>query len=132
MNAVGQNVKRKDGIGKATGRAKYADDVTFPGMIFGRTIRSTIAAGRIANVRHEYDATGFTVVDHRDIPVSAGGQNIVALIVDDQPCLVETVVRHVAEPVVLLAHADREKLLAAEVEIEYEALGSRLDRKSVV
>ncbi len=118
MSAVGTNVKRKDGIGKATGRTKYADDVTFPGMIYGRTVRSTIAAGRITSVTHAYDAAGFTVVDHRDVP--KGGRNLVALIVDDQPCLVEREVRHVAEPIVLLAHADREALEAAVVGIEYE------------
>jgi CO/xanthine dehydrogenase Mo-binding subunit len=118
MTAVGSNVKRKDGIGKATGRIKYADDIVFPGMIYGRTVRSTIAAGRIRGIKHEYDAKGFTVVDHKDIP--AGGRNLVALIVDDQPCLVEREVRHVAEPVVLLAHANRETLEAARVEIAYE------------
>ena len=45
MPAVGSNVPRKDGIGKATGRARYADDLTFPGMLHGRTIRSTIPRG---------------------------------------------------------------------------------------
>jgi CO/xanthine dehydrogenase Mo-binding subunit len=117
MNAVGTNVKRKDGIGKATGRTKYADDLVFPGMLHGRTIRTTIPCGRITNVRLGFDASaaGFTVCDHRDIP----GRNIVSLIVDDQPCLVERDVRHVAEPVVLLAHEDRDALLAAEVTIEY-------------
>ena len=33
MPAVGNSVARKDGIGKATGGAKYADDLTFPGML---------------------------------------------------------------------------------------------------
>jgi CO/xanthine dehydrogenase Mo-binding subunit len=125
MTAVGTNVKRKDGIGKATGRTKYADDVTFPGMIYGRTIRSTIPAGKVKSIKHAYDSAGFTVVDHRDIP--SGGRNLVALIVDDQPCLVESVVRHVAEPVVLLAHADREKLEAARVAIEYESATPMFD-----
>jgi len=119
MTAVGTNVKRKDGIGKATGRTKYADDVTFPGMIFGRTVRSTIPAGRIKSIKHNYNSAGFTVVDHRDFPT--GGRNLVALIVDDQPCLVEREVRHMAEPVVLLAHANRETLEAAHVAIEYDA-----------
>src|SRR5207249_4897124 len=54
-------------------------------------------------------------VDYRDIP----GRNIVALIDDDQPCLAERLVRHVAEPILLLAHADREALLAADVRIRY-------------
>jgi CO/xanthine dehydrogenase Mo-binding subunit len=118
MSAVGTSVRRKDGIGKATGAAKYADDLTFPGMLHGRTIRSTIANGRVTDIRYDFDTTGFTIVDFRDIP--AGGHNIVALIVDDQPFLVECDVRHVAEPIVLLAHEDREKLLAANVVITYE------------
>ena len=120
MTAVGSNVKRKDGIGKATGRTKYADDIAFPGMIYGRTIRTTIPCGRIKSVRMDFDPTGFTICDHRDIP--AGGKNAVALLVDDQPCLVETVVRHAQEPVLLLAHEDRERLLTANVVIDYENL----------
>ena len=59
--------------------------------------------------------TGFTIVDFRDIP----GRNIVALIEDDQPCLAERAIRHVAEPILLLAHEDRETLLAADVQIDY-------------
>ena len=116
MTAVGTSVKRKDGIGKATGRTKYADDLRFPGMLYGRTVRTTIAAGRIRDIRLGFDTAGFTICDHRDIP----GRNLVSLIVDDQPCLVEREVRHVAEPVLLLAHEDRDALLAADVTIDYE------------
>jgi CO/xanthine dehydrogenase Mo-binding subunit len=118
MPAVGTSVARKDGIGKATGATRYADDLVFPGMLHGRTIRSTIPCGRIKNIRLDFDTTGFTIVDHRDIP--AAGHNIVALIEDDQPFLVETEVRHLAEPILLLAHEDRERLLSANVVIEYE------------
>src|SRR5918998_1168888 len=106
MGAVGRSVKRKDGIGKATGAARYADDLAFPGMLHGRTIRSTIPRGRVASVRLDFDPAGFTVVDHRDVP----GRNVCDLIEQDQPYLVERDVRHVAEPIVLLAHEDRERL----------------------
>jgi CO/xanthine dehydrogenase Mo-binding subunit len=116
MTAVGTNVERKDGIGKATGRATYADDLRLPGMLYGRTVRTTIPAGRVTNIRHDFDPAGFTICDWRDIP----GRNLVSLIVDDQPCLVEHEVRHVAEPVVLLAHEDRDALLRANVLLEYE------------
>src|SRR2546430_2105792 len=115
--AVGTNVPRKDGVGKANGAAKYADDLVFPGMLYGHTIRSTIAAGRVRSIRFASDPAGFTVADGRDIP----GRNVVALIDDDQPFLVQEVIRHAAEPMLLLAHADREALLAARVEVEYDA-----------
>ena len=125
MPAVGTSVARKDGIGKATGATKYADDLSFPGMLHGRTIRSTIPRGRITNIRFDFDTTGFTIVDFRDIP--AAGRNVVALIEDDQPFLVETEVRHLAEPIVLLAHESREALLAANVVIEYDELPPEFD-----
>jgi CO/xanthine dehydrogenase Mo-binding subunit len=84
-------------------------------MIYGATIRSTIPCGEILSVRHAFDTSGFTLVDHRDIP----GRNVVALIEDDQPCLAEREIRHLAEPIALVAHADRERLLSARVEIDY-------------
>ena len=90
--AVGRNVARKDGIGKATGTAVYADDLVFPGMIWGRTIRAEIPCGQVRAVHREFDESEFTVVDHRDIP----GRNVIALIENDQPCLVEREVRHAA------------------------------------
>ncbi len=116
MQAVGNNVARKDGIGKATGRALYADDLVFPGMLYGRTIRSTIPRGRVRAIKLDFDITGFTIVDHRDVP----GRNIVDLIEQDQPFLVERDVRHMAEPILLLAHENLEILNAARVVIEYD------------
>jgi len=121
--AVGRNVARKDGIGKATGTAVYADDLVFPGMIWGRTIRAEIPCGQVRAVHRDFDESEFTVVDYRDIP----GRNVIALIEYDQPCLVERQVRHAAEPILLLAHADREQLNAARVTIEYEPSTPLLD-----
>jgi CO/xanthine dehydrogenase Mo-binding subunit len=92
-------------------------------MLYGRTVRSTIAHGTVRGVRFGFDTAGFTIVDHRDIP----GRNVVALIDDDQPFLVERTVRHVAEPILLLAHENREKLLAANVEIAYDVAAPQYD-----
>ncbi len=128
MPVVGTNVPRKDAAEKVTGSAKYVDDLAFPGMLHARTIRSTIARGRIRDVRLPFDRAGYTVVDYRDIP----GRNAVALIEDDQPLLVEREIRHVAEPIVLLAHQDRDALLRARVEIECEPLEAIFDPQQSV
>jgi CO/xanthine dehydrogenase Mo-binding subunit len=117
MPTVGRNVPRRDGMEKVTGAAKYVDDLGFPGMLHGRTIRSSVACGRIRSVNLLFDPAGFAIVGHRDIP----GQNVISFIVDDQPCLASHVVRHFAEPVLLLAHENRERLIAAEVDIDCEA-----------
>ena len=102
-----------------TGRASYVDDLAFPGMLHGKTIRSTIPRGDIARIRLDFDRAGFTVADFRDIP----GRNTIALIELDQPCLAEREIRHFAEPILLLAHEDREKLIEAErhIAIDYRA-----------
>ena len=113
--SVGRPLPRKEGIPKVTGAARYVDDLVLPGMIHGRTIRSSIPRGEIAAVHLDFDTQGFTVVDSRDVP----GRNVVALIEDDQPCLAAREIRHAAEPILLLAHADRERLLAAEVRVDY-------------
>ena len=123
--AVGRSVSRKDGMAKTTGTALYVDDLSFPGMIYGRTIRSTIAKGRVRSISLDFDPAGFTVVDYRDIP--GPRCNFVALIEDDQPFLVAEEINHFAEPILLLAHEDRERLMAAEVRIEYDTEEPVLD-----
>src|SRR5438105_14373251 len=113
--AVGRNVLLKAGRDKASGAARYSDDLSFPNLLYARTIRSTIPAGDIANISFNFDTSGFTIVDCRDVP----GRNIVALIDDDQPCLAEKTIRHVAEPILILAHENRDALLAADVHVDY-------------
>jgi CO/xanthine dehydrogenase Mo-binding subunit len=110
---VGRNVPRQEAWDKVRGRARYVDDLRFPGLLHARTVRSTIACGEVVAVA--VHAPGCVLVDHRDVP----GRNVVAVIQEDQPCLVERQVRHWAEPILLLAHADPEALLRARVEIEY-------------
>jgi CO/xanthine dehydrogenase Mo-binding subunit len=114
--SVGRNVPRKEGISKVTGAALYVDDLAFPGMLHGTTVRSTIPRGEIAGIRFEFDRSGFVVADWRDIP----GRNVVTLIDDDQPCLAERRVNHVAEPILLLAHENREALASARAAINVD------------
>jgi CO/xanthine dehydrogenase Mo-binding subunit len=123
MAAVGQSVTRKDGIGKATGEALYADDIVFPGMIHGRTIRSPIARGTLKSAAVKGNVPGLTVCDYRDIP----GRNVCYLIEQDQPFLVEKDIRHQAEPILLLAHEDREVVNSVQVDLEYDQLEPLFD-----
>jgi CO/xanthine dehydrogenase Mo-binding subunit len=119
---VGQSVPRKEGRAKVTGQARYVDDLVFPGMIFGVTVRSSVPRGRITGIHFgegiPWDK--FTVVTARDIP----GKNYVALLLEDQPCLADEVVNHPEEPVLLLAHPDKYLLEEARraVRIEVEPL----------
>jgi CO/xanthine dehydrogenase Mo-binding subunit len=104
---------RREGADKLTGAARYADDLVFPGAWFGATIRSTEAHARFLgfDLDDAFDWSTVVVVTAADIP----GDNIVGLISDDQPVLVRIggEIQHHAEPLVLLAAADREQLRAA-------------------
>ena len=102
---IGKSFPRKEGRKKVTGQALYIDDLTFPGMLHGATVRSPVARGRIKNISFEGDLPWdeFTIVTAKDIP----GANHVALILTDQPYLAADFVNHPEEPVVLLAHPDK-------------------------
>ncbi len=121
---VGKPVFRKEGIAKVCGAARYIDDLSLPGMIFGATVRSTIPRGRVLRIEFgpgiPWDE--FTIVTAKDIP----GKNYIALIHNDWPCLADGFVNHPQEAILLLAHPDRHllPLAVAAVQIEYEALPS--------
>src|SRR5881628_511962 len=138
MSLVGKPIPRKEGRKKVTGQALYVDDLTFPGMLHGVTVRSSIARGRIKKISFEGDIPWdeFTVVTAKDIP----GENYVALILNDQPYLADKVVNHPEEPIVLLAHQDKYLLEEARrnVRIEYEempaifTLEESLEKKEII
>jgi CO/xanthine dehydrogenase Mo-binding subunit len=62
--AVGRNVLRKEGHEKATVLARCIEDISFDDVLYVRPIRSTVPAGEIADIRHNFDRTGYTTVDH--------------------------------------------------------------------
>ena len=138
MSLVGKSVPRKEGRKKVTGQALYVDDLTFPEMLHGVTVRSSVARGRIKNISFEGEIPWdqFITVTAKDIP----GENYVALILNDQPYLAEKVVNHPEEPILLLAHRDKYLLEEARrhIRIEYEelppifSLEESLDQKEIV
>ncbi|MBI4853590.1 MAG: xanthine dehydrogenase family protein [Acidobacteria bacterium] len=124
--AVGKSITRTEGRDKVTGKAKYIDDYTCPDMWYGKTLRSEIAHGRIISINFSdsFDWSQVVVVDYKDIPV----KNLVALIFDDQPLLAESVVKHVGEPIILIAAPSKELAERAikNIEITYEAFPAAL------
>src|SRR5260370_2277838 len=118
----GHSVIRKEGRDKVTGRAQYVDDLAFPGMIHGVTVRSGLARGRIRGIRYDSGIpwSEFTIVTAADIP----GQNEIAAIAHDQPCLADEFRNHPEEPIVLMDNAEKYLLEEARraVQIDIEPL----------
>lgn len=114
----GEPLFRREGLSKLTGRERYVDDLPWSEGLWGATVRSPAPRGRIKKVRFgpDIDWSEFTVVDAREVP----GENVIALIENDQPVLADGYVRHVHEPVLLLAHPSRRSLRRAVRSIEIE------------
>ena len=111
-------MERIEGLAKLTGAERYVDDLAVEGVLWGMTVRSPAPRGRIRAIRFGdgVDWSEVVVVDHRDIP----GENTVFLIEGDQPVLAADAVRHVHEPVVLVAHPSRETVRRAAREVSIE------------
>jgi CO/xanthine dehydrogenase Mo-binding subunit len=127
---IGSSVSRREGPEKLTGAAAYVADQRWPDGIHGVTVRSQVAHGRLKAVHFgpgiPWDEV--VVVTARDL-AAQGWQNRVHHIEADQPFLVEDLIRHAEEPVVLLAHPDLHLLERARraVTLEVEELEPVLD-----
>ena len=120
---IGAPVMRPDALDKVRGEAKYVDDLTFTGMLYGRVIRSGVPHARLKGIDLSLvkgDPAVDCVVTAEDVP----GENVVHVIYDDQPALAKDIVRYIGEPIALVVAKDR---LSAEraaklAKIDYESL----------
>ncbi|HVF57290.1 MAG TPA: xanthine dehydrogenase family protein molybdopterin-binding subunit [Pyrinomonadaceae bacterium] len=135
---VGRPVPRKEGRQKVTGQALYVDDLKLPGMLYGVTVRSPAARGRVREIvfGEGFRWDEFTIVTAKDVP----GMNSVALILLDQPYLADGIVNHAEEPVLLLAHEDKYLLEEARRAVSFDieplpavfTIEDSLDKKEII
>lgn len=116
MQSTQSTILRKEGWDKVTGKTQYIDDVHFPNMLHGATVRSSAARGRIKEIRFDPNIpwNEFVIVTAKDVP----GKNHVALILYDQVLLADSEINHPEEAVVLIAHPDKNLLEKARRSIE--------------
>lgn len=120
LNYVGAPVVRFDAAEKVRGTAKYINDIDFPDVLVGVTIRSTHQRAKILHIVVPNLPSGVTLVTADDIP----GENYVALFNKDQPLLTKDVVNYIGEPIALLVGMSEDELreVAALIRIDYEDL----------
>jgi CO/xanthine dehydrogenase Mo-binding subunit len=124
---VGVSTPRVEGESKVTGKAIYAVDVTLPGMLWGKVLRSPISYGRIKNIdaSRALQLPGVrAVVTGKDVAGLKIGRKLY-----DMPILADGVVRFIGEKVVAVAADD--ELIAEEalnlIDVEYEEWEPVLD-----
>ena len=124
---VGNPTPRVEGELKVSGEAKYAVDVTLPGMLWGKLLRSPISSGKIKRI----DASKALALS--GVRAVVTGEDCTGLKIGrrlyDMPILADGEVRFVGEKVAAVA-ADTE-LIAEEavnlIEVEYEEMEPILD-----
>lgn len=122
---VGRVKIRPDAKAKVTGKARYTDDLEFPGMIVGKALRAGVphAILKKLSVEKARQLTGVSaVLTAADIP----GTHWHGLVIEDWPVLVEVGerVRYVGDAVAIVA-ADSEEIADQAlklIEAEYELL----------
>ena len=120
---IGKPVPRVDAVDKLKGKAAYAEDMSFPGMLYLKVLRSDRPHARIVKIHIEKAETYpgvAAVLTSKDIP----GRNRVGLITKDQRVLCDDKVRFIGDPVAMVA---AETLEAAEaaiplIRIDYDDL----------
>ncbi len=125
--AVGRRVPRPDSVPQVLGQLKYVDDLSFPGMLHARVLRSTQAHARIVRVdtsAAEAMHGVVAVVTGQDVAVNGFGPSF-----QDQPVLAADKVRHMGDGVAAVA-AESEQIAEEALEkivVEYEPLPAVFD-----
>jgi 4-hydroxybenzoyl-CoA reductase subunit alpha len=124
-SVVGRSRRRVDARAKVTGQTRFADDLVFPRMLFGKLLRSPLPHARIVRI----DARGAAalpgvklILTGADLPVSYG----ILPVSQDEHALCLDRVRFVGDPVAAVVATD--EMTAAEgidrIRVQYDALAT--------
>jgi CO/xanthine dehydrogenase Mo-binding subunit len=122
LKYVGHSVPRVDGIEKVTGKAKFVGDISVPGMLYGKILRSPYPHARLLSIEtKKAEALAgvvavLTAADIADVNPIYNGRPVIAM----------HKVRYVGEPVAAVAAEDlasAEDALSA-IQVNYEELPS--------
>ncbi|HSG49514.1 MAG TPA: xanthine dehydrogenase family protein molybdopterin-binding subunit [Longimicrobiales bacterium] len=128
LHFIGRPMRKVDGLDKSTGRARYTDDVTLPGMLHGKILRSPHPHARVVSVdvsaAEAMDGV-HAVVTGADMPTLYG---IIPWTQDEYPLAVDRV-RFIGDGVAAVAAVDEDTAIRAlkAIRVEYQELPAWLD-----
>ncbi len=99
---------RPDGPEKTTGELRYLTDLSVPGMLYGKVLRSPFPHALVLDIRtsRAERAPGVkAVITHRDVP----GLNGFGIVTPDQPVLCADRVRYVGDAIAAVAAESEEE-----------------------
>lgn len=133
FRAIGARARKADSIRKATGEEVFTDDLTLPGMLHAKLLRSPHAHARILSI----DTSAAEALPGV-LGVMVGSELPKAYCVipwtPDETALCVDKVRFVGDPLACVAAVDEDTANAALdlIQVEYEVLGAVLDPKTAL
>ncbi|MEU4270098.1 xanthine dehydrogenase subunit D [Streptomyces sp. NPDC026092] len=131
---IGESTLRPDGTLKVTGEFAYSSDMWHEDMLWGQTLRSTVAHAEIVaiDVAEALTVPGVhAVMTYDDLPAP---MKYYGMEFNDTPVLAHGKVRHHGEPVALVAadHPETARRAAAKIRVEYRELPVVTDEASAL
>lgn len=129
---IGKTFRRLDYETKVTGRAQYLADMSVPGMLHGKILRSPYPHARIARVdaiKAEKVPGVMAVLTRDDILHDEGIEPFYGPVFKDQTIVATEKVRHVGDPVAAVAAltVDAAEAALKLIEVDYEELPAVLN-----
>ncbi|POX36540.1 xanthine dehydrogenase subunit D [Streptomyces sp. Ru73] len=129
---VGASTLRPDGTLKVTGEFAYSSDMWHEDMLWGHTLRSTVAHAEIRSIDTSEALAQpgvYAVLTYDDLPTAVKHYG---LEIQDTPVLADGRVRHHGEPVALVAadHPETARRAAARIRVDYAELPLITDEAS--
>ncbi len=133
FNIIGKAVRREDGYGKVTGEARFADDINFPGQLYGIMVRIPAAHARIKSIDYsavEKNPRVRAICDYRDIT----GASHIGVVRWDQPVFCREKIVTPGDVIAMLLGESEEELLALrdKIRIEYQDLAVLSDPREAL
>lgn len=133
LDAVGQSVLRRDGLGHVKGQTVFIDDITYPDMLHLKMVRSPVAHARIKAIdfSEAEKVPGFVqTLTHEDVPKNV--YTILTLIgvgPDEEPVLAEEKVLYRGEQIAAIVAETEEAAVEAvnRVRLDLEELPAVFD-----
>lgn len=102
---------------KFSGEAKFTDDFVFPNALLAKSLRATIAKGKIKSIKLPRLPEGYYYFDKNDVK-----ENVVNIIFSDWPVFADGYVNYLGEGIGLFVGKDLEVLnkLCEQTVVEYE------------
>jgi 4-hydroxybenzoyl-CoA reductase alpha subunit len=138
FTVVGKGVPRIDSRLLVTGAAEFTGDITLPGMLYGRILRSKYAHAKILRIdtSRAKRLTGVRcVITGKDVPqVPYGASHVETNIPPDERVLPLDKVRYAGDPIVAVAAVDPETAEEALelIDVEFEELPSVLSAEEAL